>query len=65
LATINQNGRPHVTGVGALWVDGAFWFQTGERTRKGKNLARDPRCTSPPMTSTSSWKAKRTRSPTR
>jgi Pyridoxamine 5'-phosphate oxidase len=45
LATINGDGSPHVTGVGALWVDGAFWFETGERTRKGKNLARDPRCT--------------------
>ena len=37
--------HPHVTGVGALWVDGSFWFETGERTRKGRNLARDPRCT--------------------
>jgi PPOX class probable F420-dependent enzyme len=45
LATINPDGSPHVTGVGALWVDGTFWFETGERTRKGKNLARDPRCT--------------------
>jgi len=34
-----------VTGVGALWVDDAFWFETGEQTRKGRNLARDPRCT--------------------
>ena len=45
LATINPDGSPHVTGVGALWVDGAFWFETGESTRKGRNLARDPRCT--------------------
>lgn len=45
LATINQDGSPHVTGVGALWVDDAIWFQTGDRTRKGINLARDPRCT--------------------
>src|SRR4051812_20041342 len=45
LATINGDGSPHVTGVGALWVDGAFWFETGERTRKGRNLARDSRCT--------------------
>jgi hypothetical protein len=45
LATINTDGSPHVTGIGALWVDGAFWFETGEHTRKGKNLARDPRCT--------------------
>jgi PPOX class probable F420-dependent enzyme len=45
LATINPDGSPHVTGVGALWVDDAFWFETGEGTRKGRNLARDPRCT--------------------
>ena len=45
LATINQDGSPHLTGVGALWVDDAFWFETGEQTRKGRNLARDPRCT--------------------
>jgi PPOX class probable F420-dependent enzyme len=45
LATINPDGTPHVTGVGAGWVDGAFWFQTGDGTRKARNLARDPRCT--------------------
>jgi Pyridoxamine 5'-phosphate oxidase len=44
LTTVNEDGSPHVTGVGAVWVDDAFWFETGERTRKGKNLARDPRC---------------------
>jgi hypothetical protein len=44
LATINPEGSPHLTGVGALWFDGAFWFETGERTLKGRNLARDPRC---------------------
>src|SRR5215468_5595760 len=45
LATINADGSPHVTGLGGLWADGAFWFQTGAGTRKGRNLARDPRCT--------------------
>ena len=45
LATINRDGSPHVTGIGALWQDGAFWFETGTTTRKGRNLARDPRCT--------------------
>jgi hypothetical protein len=45
LATIDADGSPHVTGIGALWVDGAFWFETGQRTRKGRNVARDPRCT--------------------
>jgi pyridoxine/pyridoxamine 5'-phosphate oxidase len=45
LATIDPDGRPHVTGIGAMWADGAFWFETGRRSRKGRNLARDPRCT--------------------
>jgi nitroimidazol reductase NimA-like FMN-containing flavoprotein (pyridoxamine 5'-phosphate oxidase superfamily) len=44
LATINRDGSPHVTGVGAIWADGSFWFETGEHTRKGTNLGRDPRC---------------------
>jgi PPOX class probable F420-dependent enzyme len=44
LATINEDGSPHVTPVGALWVDGAFWFQTGAGTCKSRNVARDPRC---------------------
>src|SRR5262245_844861 len=44
LSTINEDGSPHVTAVGALWVDSAFWFQTGAGTRKGRNVARDPRC---------------------
>ena len=45
LATIDADGSPHVTGIGAMWVDGTFWFETGRTTRKGRNLARDPRCT--------------------
>src|SRR4051812_42642918 len=44
LTTLDRDGSPHVTGVGALWVDGAFWFENGAATRKGRNLARDPRC---------------------
>src|SRR3954469_23556478 len=44
LSTINEDGSPHVTAVGALWLDGTFWFQTGADTRKGRNVARDPRC---------------------
>jgi pyridoxine/pyridoxamine 5'-phosphate oxidase len=45
LATIDADGSPHVTGIGADWHEGEFWFATGEGTRKGRNLARDPRCT--------------------
>ena len=44
LVTVNEDGSPHVTAVGALWVDGSFWFQTGTGTRKSRNVARDPRC---------------------
>jgi hypothetical protein len=44
LTTVNEDGSPHVTAVGAMWLDGAFWFQTGRHTRKGRNVARDPRC---------------------
>lgn len=43
LTTLNEDGSPHVTPVGALWLDGAFWFQTGT-TRKARNVERDPRC---------------------
>jgi Pyridoxamine 5'-phosphate oxidase len=44
LSTVNEDGSPHVTAVGALWLDGSFWFQTGSGTRKGRNVARDRRC---------------------
>src|SRR6266545_5127019 len=44
LTTINADGSPHVTGIGALWADGAYWFVTGEQSRKGRNVARDTRC---------------------
>jgi hypothetical protein len=43
--TVNADGSPHVTSVGALWHAGSCWFQTADRTRKARNLARDPRCT--------------------
>jgi hypothetical protein len=45
LTTLDEDGSPHVTSVGALWHRGSFWFQTGERTRKARNVARDSRCT--------------------
>jgi pyridoxine/pyridoxamine 5'-phosphate oxidase len=44
LATTNSDGRPHVAGIGALWVDGRIYFTTGSRTRKGRNLAANPDC---------------------
>jgi hypothetical protein len=44
LTTVNEDGSPHVTAVGALWLDGTYWFQTGVGTRKSRNVERDPRC---------------------
>ncbi|QIS02449.1 pyridoxamine 5'-phosphate oxidase family protein [Nocardia brasiliensis] len=44
LTTIDPDGRPHMTAVGALWHEGTLVFTTGARSRKGRNLARDPRC---------------------
>ncbi len=45
LTTLNEDGSPHVTAVGAIWLDGTFWFQTGACTKKHGNVERDPRCT--------------------
>ncbi len=44
LSTLNEDGSPHVTAVGALWLDGNFWFQSGSATRKSRNVVRDCRC---------------------
>ena len=39
LATVRPDGRPHVAGVGALWVEGKFYIVSGAGTRKSRNLA--------------------------
>jgi nitroimidazol reductase NimA-like FMN-containing flavoprotein (pyridoxamine 5'-phosphate oxidase superfamily) len=44
LATVRAGGRPHVMPLLGLWLDGAFYFVTGETTRKGRNLAGNPNC---------------------
>ncbi len=35
LSTVNEDGSPHVTAVGALWMDGTFWFQTAQAPGRG------------------------------
>jgi pyridoxine/pyridoxamine 5'-phosphate oxidase len=45
IATVDADGSPHVNGIGSLWLDGAFIFETARTSRKGRNLERDPRCT--------------------
>jgi hypothetical protein len=44
LATVRPDGRPHVAGVGALWVDGKLYFVSGPGTRKSQNLAERAEC---------------------
>src|ERR1700693_167832 len=44
LSTVGPDGRPHLAGVGALWVDGKFYFTSGPGTRKSRNLAANPNC---------------------
>jgi Pyridoxamine 5'-phosphate oxidase len=44
LATVDADGRPHVAGVGVVWHDGDLYFTSGPRTRKARNLKRNPAC---------------------
>jgi uncharacterized pyridoxamine 5'-phosphate oxidase family protein len=44
IATSHPDGTPHVMIVWALWLDGTIYFSTGSRSRKARNLDRNPRC---------------------
>ncbi|MFJ1709660.1 pyridoxamine 5'-phosphate oxidase family protein [Kitasatospora sp. NPDC088346] len=44
LSTVRPDGRPHVTPLIAVWVDGALHFCTGRGERKAANLAGNPHC---------------------
>jgi hypothetical protein len=44
VTTVGPDGRPHTMPVIGLWVDKAFYFISGEGTRKGRNLASNPEC---------------------
>ncbi len=37
------DGRPHLMPVWGAWFDDALWFSSGNRSRKARNLLRDPR----------------------
>ena len=45
LSTVRRDGRPHVTPLPAIWLDGALHFCTGPREQKSKNLDVNPVCT--------------------
>ena len=44
LSTVRPDGRPHVTPLLGVWLDGALYFCTGPAERKAKNLAQNPNC---------------------
>lgn len=43
VSTTKPDGAPHAMPVWGLWVGGAVVFSTSPDSRKGRNLARDPR----------------------
>jgi hypothetical protein len=45
LGTVRPDGRPHSARIGAAWYDGDVYFQTGQQTRKARNLEVNPACT--------------------
>ncbi|MFJ5263592.1 pyridoxamine 5'-phosphate oxidase family protein [Streptomyces sp. NPDC088387] len=42
VATVRPDGRPHVTPLMTVWLDGALHFSTGATERKGLNLDTNP-----------------------
>ncbi len=44
ISTVRADGRPHVTPLPAMWLDGALHFSTGVDEQKARNLARNPNC---------------------
>lgn len=44
MVTVRPDGRPHAMIVWGVWFDGAFWFGTGRKTQKARNLEKNPNC---------------------
>jgi nitroimidazol reductase NimA-like FMN-containing flavoprotein (pyridoxamine 5'-phosphate oxidase superfamily) len=42
ISTVRADGRPHVTPLVAVWLDGAIHFCTGATEQKAVNLNRNP-----------------------
>ena len=43
VSTVRADGRPHVTPLVAVWLDGALHFSTGATEQQGVNLVTNPR----------------------
>ncbi|WP_326837650.1 pyridoxamine 5'-phosphate oxidase family protein [Amycolatopsis rhabdoformis] len=44
LTTVRPNGRPHTTGIGAVWHSDTLYFVSGPGTLKSRLLAANPWC---------------------
>jgi nitroimidazol reductase NimA-like FMN-containing flavoprotein (pyridoxamine 5'-phosphate oxidase superfamily) len=44
VSSVRADGRPHVTPVVAVWMDGALYFSSGPGEQKSKNLAANRHC---------------------
>ena len=44
LSTVRPDGRPHVTPLLGIWLEGAFYFCTAPGERKAKNLLANRHC---------------------
>lgn len=44
LSTVRTDGRPHVTPLMAVWLDGSLYFCTGATEQKARNLSGNPHC---------------------
>jgi general stress protein 26 len=44
LSTVRRDGRPHVTPLPAIWLDGTLHFCAGSHEQKAKNLQANARC---------------------
>jgi general stress protein 26 len=44
VTTVRPDGRPHVTPLVAVWLDGALFFCTGDDERKARNLRGNASC---------------------
>ena len=44
LSTVRRDGRPHVTPLPAVWLEGRLHFCSGTGEQKTKNLATNPHC---------------------
>jgi Pyridoxamine 5'-phosphate oxidase len=42
ISSVRPDGRPHVTPLLSVWLDGTLYFCTGPDERKAKNLVRNP-----------------------